>query len=322
MDKINPKIIFIISAGHSGSTLLDLLVGTLPNTISTGELTWLPWQVWRDGKKCNMTPKQDICTCLKTFKECPVWGKVLQRISVETSQNILSDPLNYDISFLRNKNYTGKRSFKLGILRRIFEYSIIKNKKFIFNSILRGQMSAMQNTLILYDSIAKTLKIPFIVDSSKDILRAYAIWKQRPSDIKVILLYKDAKSYAASGRHWGAAEPVEKHLKNWLSIYKNRFIPILKKMNTGTLIVKYDNLVKQPDKTRQIIAQFIGSPYTDGDWQIDTQNMHLVAGNPMRFQGKVDIKYDDRWRLELTKDEQMLAEYYENRMVRLMSKFI
>jgi hypothetical protein len=43
--KTKSKIIFIISAGHSGSTLLDLLIGTLPSVVSTGELIWLPWQI-------------------------------------------------------------------------------------------------------------------------------------------------------------------------------------------------------------------------------------------------------------------------------------
>ncbi|WP_020589290.1 hypothetical protein [Desulfobacter curvatus] len=318
MSKYNSKIIFIISAGHSGSTLLDLMIGTLPNTISTGELVWLPWQVWRDGKMCNASPKQDICTCLKIFRECPVWSKILQCISDTTSQNVISHPLDFNLSFLSNKKYTEKTSFRLKVLRKIFEYSIINNQGLFLNSILKNQKGIIQNNLILYDSIVKTMKVSSVVDSSKDILRAYAIWKERPSDIKVILLYKDAKSYAASGKHWGADEPTEKHLKKWLNIYKNRFVPILKTMKTEVLTVKYNNLVEQPTKTRQRLAQFIGSICTNGDWQINTRNMHLVAGNPMRFQGIVNIKYDDRWKRELTTDEQKLAEDYENQMERLI----
>jgi hypothetical protein len=318
MSKYNPKIIFIISAGHSGSTLLDLMIGTLPNTISTGELVWLPWQVWRDGKMCNETPKQDICTCLKTFRECPVWSKILQCISDTTSQNVISNPLDFNLSFLRNKKYTEKTSIRLKALRKIFEYSIINNQELFLNSILKNQKGIIQNTLVLYDSIVKTMKVSSVVDSSKDILRAYAIWRERPSDIKVILLYKDAKSYAASGKHWGVDEPTEKHLKRWLNIYKNRFVPILKRMKTEVLIVKYNNLVEQPTETRQRLAQFIGSICTNSDWQINTHNMHLVAGNPMRFQGIVNIKYDDRWKRELTRDEQKLAEDYENQMERLI----
>lgn len=270
MNQLNPKIILIISTGHSGSTLLDLIAGTLPGVMSTGELIWLPWQTWRDGKKCTATPKQDICTCLKTFKECPAWSRVLKNISGETGKDITNDPLSYDTSFLRNKKYTKKKYYRLRILRKLLIYAIINNQDFLIDRIL---------------------------------------------------LYKDARSYAASGKHWSSKVSVEKRLKNWFGKYQNHYIPILKKMKAETLTVKYDDIAQQPDKMRKNVAQFIGSTCKDEDWKIDSKRMHIVAGNPMRFQGNIHVKYDDRWRQELTLEEKKLAEDYEKRMELLMSIF-
>ena len=41
------KLIYIVAAGHSGSTLLDMLIGSIPGVFSTGELNHLPWQLSR-----------------------------------------------------------------------------------------------------------------------------------------------------------------------------------------------------------------------------------------------------------------------------------
>ncbi|MFW5804266.1 MAG: hypothetical protein ACOCWG_03435 [bacterium] len=38
------KLIYIISTGHSGSTLLDILLGTFNNVFSTGEFRYFTWQ--------------------------------------------------------------------------------------------------------------------------------------------------------------------------------------------------------------------------------------------------------------------------------------
>jgi|MTBAKSStandDraft_2_1061841.scaffolds.fasta_scaffold54323_1 hypothetical protein len=322
--QIKQKIIFIISAGHSGSTLLDLLIGTLPSVLSTGELIWLPWQTWRDGKKCNATPKQDICTCLKTFRECPVWGKVLKNLSGESGRDILKDPLSFNISFLRHKEYTSDTSYKYRILRKLMSISILYHQKWITDSILTSQKESIDNTLMLYDNITKTLKISFIVDSSKDILRAYAVWKKRPNDVKIILLYKDAKSYAASGKHWGAQISMDNRLKQWLHAYQSHFVPILHKMKGCEIFpIKYNEIAQQPDIVRFRLANFIGAPIENNDkWQINTKMVHLVAGNPMRFKGQIDIKYDDRWQRELNLYEQRLAENYEDKMKFLVNAFM
>ena len=44
------NLIYIVSPGHSGSTLLDMLLGSLPGVFSLGECTYLPWQLYRNGK--------------------------------------------------------------------------------------------------------------------------------------------------------------------------------------------------------------------------------------------------------------------------------
>ena len=189
---------------------------------------------------------------------------------------------------------------------------------------MRSQKEAIQNTWMLYDNITGTLKMPCVVDSSKDIYRAYAIWKERPDDTMVVILHKDAKSYAASGKHWKATGSIQNRLKKWLHAYKATYIPVLKKMaGCRILSVKYDELAMAPEQIREKLAAFIGIvpvplPNMEGG-TITTRNMHIVAGNPMRFKETIHIRYDDRWRTELSPEELVMAERYEVQMQTLIS---
>jgi hypothetical protein len=242
-------------------------------------------------------------------------------MAVKTGIDIVNDPLNLNISFLRNNIYTSGMTIKYRLLRKIFKEAIIYGQKWIVDLIITNQRESILNTLILYDNIGQVMQTPFVVDSSKDLLRAYAVWKQRPNDVKIILLYKDAKSYAASGKHWDQNGNLEVRLKEWVHSYKNNIIPVIEKMEgCNILTVKYDDMAQNPNSMRKRLGRFIGV-FTDVNWEINTQTMHIVAGNPMRFGGKIEIKYDDRWRSELSIKEQNLAEFYELEMKSMMDKF-
>lgn len=60
--------VFIASLGHSGSTLLDLMLGSHPRLVSLGEV---------HATLARAAEKQNVCTCGKAAEECPIWGPVL-----------------------------------------------------------------------------------------------------------------------------------------------------------------------------------------------------------------------------------------------------
>ena len=87
------------------------------------------------------------------------------------------------------------------------------------------------------------------------------------------------------------------------------------------LSVKYDELALAPVQVRQKLAEFIGiMPGSLPDMGgISTRNMHVVAGNPVRFKETINIKYDYRWRTELSPEELDMAEKYKEQMQTLIS---
>ena len=61
------KVVLIGGASHSGSTLLDMLLGEIPGFLAVGELRHL-WRRW--------APVDRICGCGKPYVRCSVWSGV------------------------------------------------------------------------------------------------------------------------------------------------------------------------------------------------------------------------------------------------------
>lgn len=66
------KVAFILGDGYSGSTLLDLLLGSHSRMVGLGEI---------DAESFDAFVGQNqLCTCLFRARECHFWAKVLQRL--------------------------------------------------------------------------------------------------------------------------------------------------------------------------------------------------------------------------------------------------
>jgi hypothetical protein len=69
-------LVFIAGLGHSGSTVLDMMVGGHPQFIGLGEVK----QVLQGDRLHRDRLQREICTCGRKMPECEFWGEVLQRI--------------------------------------------------------------------------------------------------------------------------------------------------------------------------------------------------------------------------------------------------
>ncbi|MGC6482623.1 MAG: sulfotransferase [Synechococcus sp.] len=93
---IKPRVLYITSRGHSGSTLLSLLVCGHSQVVSAGELKMLS----------NPDPQRRLCSCHRQVpSECPFWRAVEQRvkdrIGCSLDQLLLVDG-GGDATFLRH----------------------------------------------------------------------------------------------------------------------------------------------------------------------------------------------------------------------------
>jgi hypothetical protein len=130
-------IVYIAGEGHSGSTLLDMILGSQPDTFSAGELRFLA----EKGIK-----NREYCACGSVVPECAVWGEIIAKWN--------------DLRILDLKSY-------------IETQNILLSKRGIFDAkkLLRKQTGPVKDfikdTEKLYDTIFEVTGSNCIIDSSK-----------------------------------------------------------------------------------------------------------------------------------------------------------
>jgi len=92
------KAIYIAGLGHSGSTVLDLLLATGGKAVSLG-------QIWNVLGEDSCKTRARICTCGSSAADCGFWGPILDRL--ESSRGTLSPGEKYRFVLARAKDLFG-----------------------------------------------------------------------------------------------------------------------------------------------------------------------------------------------------------------------
>jgi hypothetical protein len=142
----------------------------------------------------------------------------------------------------------------------------------------------------------------FIIDSSKNPVQAYMLYKNKPADIevKIIGLKRDLRAIAASKRKWNTLN--NKDLNKSLSwLLRNSFLynkicsQVLNLVNKeDKLLINYEQLARGTQAQLDKVVQKTGlQPYTAPKF-MHVEDDHTIAGTPQRFTKK-PIKYDNSW---------------------------
>ena len=135
---MNNKIIYIAGAGRSGSTLVDITLGSIENHWSLGELFFFV----ENGLMLG-----EYCSCGKKVQECDFWRRVTtswNKVRKLTDEEFIS----IQADLLRNKG-------------------IFHNLR--FNFFPKNEHSNYQNDLMaLYNILFEVTKAQVLIDSSKN----------------------------------------------------------------------------------------------------------------------------------------------------------
>ncbi len=296
------KLIYIVSTGHSGSTLTDMWLGKIPGVFSTGEIIHLPWQLLRGA---NPEDQQTYCSCGKDFEQCSFWSAALARLKEKTGHDIYQSPLGYDTSIHASQHYDKKSIFHsiihIGLLQL---HGLIGNTP-LWKTISAYYASSIKNNWTLYDSIAEESGSEYVIDSSKNFLRYLFLKSMRPNDVKLVVLIRNVHGVASSSHHGLNEKIIKERANDWERFY-SRVGRFLKGLNKEEYyLLNYEKMCSAPEEELKKVASFIGIPEEKVplDAHIDTKHYHLVAGNPIRHQGKLKIRYDQRWKERLNEEQ-------------------
>lgn len=291
----SPQLLYILSSGRSGSTLIDMVLGGNDGLVSVGEFHRLALYA-RDG---------ELCTCGEPVGNCPFWTEV-----AKVAARIFG--ANQDAGQTLREREVMLRSDKIGKLRNITQIGLLSSGltppwSMAARLIGDDHATAIDNSWIWMQAVAEVSGCSTIVESTKDVRRLKQYYLSKPDKVRVLHLTRDGRAVAASAmRRTGcsmAKAAGEWHRKN------SRIAVVLRGVPAKAICrIRYEDFCADPEAETARILRFVGHGDQKTSIELQKSQRHNIGGNPMRFERSVtDITLDTRWRSQLGAED--LAQF-------------
>lgn len=211
------KVIYILGAGRSGTTLLDIILGSNPTIFSGGELNRFAEY---GGKPVSIDNHSETAL---------FWEKFRTRMPLEWQED----------NFRQVHKFCKQFEYHTGIFK-----SRSYNKSVYFKEY-------NQYIQTFFDTLSSFVSQPILIDSSKYPLRGYFMSKILKYDIAFIYLKRNPVDVVRSFEK----KDLEQPSKNWINANLYLFgvnitcLYIYNKLkkNHKTIAIKYDDLISNPE---------------------------------------------------------------------------
>ncbi|MBI3926773.1 MAG: hypothetical protein HY319_14630 [Armatimonadetes bacterium] len=278
------KVLYILSRGRSGSTILDLALGTLDGFWSTGELRLLfPF---------GMAGEQ-ACACGSRVNQCALWSRVLAQVT-EIRDPGLATILEWDRELFG--------------LRAAFRVLASRRRRGLEAWETLGRYASLLGGL--YGSLARHTGSRVVVDSSKRAVHPGVLGLVPGIEPYAVHLVRDPRAV-----NFSEATRVEAHrledtppfLPVWKTagwvVYNLLIECVLRRYLPGRWVrVRYEDFAARPGPVLEAIGALVGEvPGLDeGMTAVEVRHNHMVAGNRARHsRGTVQLQEDRLWRREM-----------------------
>ena len=240
------KVVFVSSWSRSGSTLLDLLLGSLAGFWSAGEIRYL----WDRG-----VVEDQLCGCGRTFGACPIWSAV------------------------REEAFGGRRHFDVEeTLRGREQHRRRAPWRLLSPGGGRAPHGDGRYASILariYPALREVTGARVVVDSSKYASHGLALAAIPEVELHVVHLVRDPRAVAWSWQrikpmpevHWTRASmPVKSPSRSALFwMLENLAIARLARRARSYTLLRYEDLVADPRGALRAVLGVLGEPVEPAD---------------------------------------------------------
>ena len=290
------KVLYVLSAGRSGSTLVDRILGQYSPLCAVGEV----YAVWEVGVRHDT-----YCGCGARFRQCPLWTAVFDRAFGGIDQ---VDGALMEDYWRRNDQMFGDH----------FRSLLTRGGRLG----LRASSDGAGVLEALYVALAAESGRPYVVDTSKSVFHPYFMIGSPYVDPYVIHLVRDPHGVAYSWSKpkaepvYGAGNltdvsPVAKTAL-WWDAFNLSASRLRNDLPGRYLRMRYEDFAAAPAAHVRAIGEFVGLDLDPdlvlGDAAPPIVGTHSVWGNPMRFQeGRLTVRTDERWRTEMPSAQRRLV---------------
>jgi hypothetical protein len=291
------RVVYVMGAGRSGSTVLDTILNNHEDVIGVGELVHL----FIEG-----SAQKENCSCGESRDTCEIWHSVRERWSELTGIASITEHERLMTKFTRVQRLA------------IPEWHRLRpgNSDPDFAECLR-------QTQATYQAIADATGKRVIIESSKNPLRAKLLCLTPGLDVRMVHMVRDVR-----GVVWSRMKPFAKskeggvprdmkpkpiHLAtgywmfmNFLSERVRRAFP-----DQPSTRIHYEDFVTSPEQTLKEIGKTAGLDYSLVAQRLAAGDAmapgHLYAGNRVRTAGPITLRSDMEWMKRLTPGQQRLT---------------
>lgn len=288
------RVIYIMGAARTGSTLLDVILGGHGQIESLGELSLLPSLGWKEN---------GYCACGQRAADCSFWSRVRREWAARAGTG---DVAAYD-TLVRRIEYSKSRSFQAaGSLKAWPPF----------------QAYARQ-TRALFQAIRAVSGKAAIVDSSKIFVRARALMLVGGIDVRIVHLVRDAR-----GVVWSSKKPFTKDQRaglirdvaprscwrmsaGWLRANLGAEL-VRRRAGTGRSVrIQYEELIDHPRRALAEIGRVAGFDLDALGQTVAAGEPvpvgHVIAGNRLRMAGQIKLRRDVEWLSRLASGDRRLC---------------
>jgi hypothetical protein len=267
-----------------------MLADAHPAIASVGEIAIKP-RVRRRGDEDSQN-----CSCGSPVGACPFWTNVFRRVRQQ----------GFGMGV---RNWSNDYRFSNAVLHRVFtkETSI---------AALRGFRRWAEDHLPVYRERTRRVdrvNVAFVravleesgasvfFDTSKSAPRLARLLTIPEFDVRVATLVRDVRAYAASARRRG--KPLADAADTWRKDQIAIRAAVAAVPAERQLLVRYEDLCRDPRRTLSALWTFCGVTPMEPPVRVRSQDHH-VLGNNMRMAGPIEVRLDERWRLEMPEADQ------------------
>ena len=281
------KILYLMGAGHVGSTVIDVVIGAHPRIESLGEAWKLPG-AWAD-------PASDrVCACGAEIRACAFWREVRGHWAERVGDDDVDDG-GVERYVAGMGRFEGSRAAWPRLLQSrlrpsaTFEDYLRRNRA-LYEAVLRVSGKAMvvesslspRRALVLSMTPGVELYLVHLVRDGRGVIWSH----QNPAKRAVRKSFRPAPAWQTT-RYWVSA--------NLQSAYVYSQLPQGRRMR-----LRYEDFATDPDAALVRLGRFVGEDLSglltpDRAIRQPAPQRHTPGGNRVRLLKEVQVRRDFGW---------------------------
>ena len=284
----------ILSFSRSGSTLLNLILGSHSQAVAVGEITHLPKNLALDT----------VCTCGVAVRTCPFWMPIIDVLSTRIAADLRRNPYALELGFINASTVVdhARQTKAYRALWRLRHGAIYFGYTTGMSIPAAGRRRfdlGIEHTRLLFEAIREASGANVVVDASKVYMKGVGLYVRDPQNNRVFLLSRDGRAVMYSHLRSG----FERHaaVMGWKNYYV-RTLALLERCvrREHVLRVTYERLISDPDSEARRSCEFLGLQFEPAMLDFRAKVHHITNGNDMRLASSRKIVADNAWQTELS----------------------